>query len=131
MAKDAFITLQRRGTFSLNKMAFAMLGKPEAVEFLFDETEQIVGLRKVDPHVPHAYPVRKQPASESYILAGQAFCQHNRIDVGTSRRFSPEMYGDVLGFKVSDGVEIIGRPQRGKSDAPEQEPLNLSLAGRR
>ena len=39
------VTIQKRGTFSLNSAAYAVLGSPKAVELLYDRERELIGLR--------------------------------------------------------------------------------------
>ena len=90
------VSIQRRATISLNQAAFEALGKPATVELLFDREEQMMGFRAVEPTARHAYPVRKQPTSNSYLIGGQAFCKHFGIPTGATRRYEARVIGDVL-----------------------------------
>ncbi len=86
VASTPLVTIQKRGTFSLNRAAYELLGSPEAVELLYDRDERVMGIRAVDPDTRHAYPMRKQPSSYSYLFAGQAFAKYYGIPIGETRR---------------------------------------------
>ncbi len=90
------VTIQKRGTMSLNRSAFEALGEPDAVELLYDREERLLGFRPVDPAVPHAYRPRKQGNAANYILAGQAFTQYYGVETGTARRYRAKLLDDVL-----------------------------------
>lgn len=126
------IGVQTRGTMSLNAVAFTLLmstatpadaaaavdgasgskpGKQTAktpegadalVEFLYDKEEQIVGIRLARPDSMNAYPVRKQPGAETYIVTAKAFLRYHNIEFPELRRYVPKLYGDVLGFSLKD-----------------------------
>ncbi len=100
VAATPLVTIQKRGTISLNRTAHELLGSPEAVELLFDKGEQVIGIRAVDPSIRHAYPLRKQPSSYSYLVAGQAFAKYYNIPIGETRRYEAEMIGDVLAIDL-------------------------------
>jgi len=105
------VTIQKRGTISLNRAAHELLGAPPAVELLFDVDEHVIGFRPVDPGVHHAYPVRKQPSSFSYLVAGQAFAKYYGIPIGETRRYTAAMIGDVLAIDLKQ--EATTPPTRG------------------
>lgn len=108
VVKQPSVAIQRRGNFSINRAAYELLGEPEAVELLFDRTERIMGMRPIDPSTPHAYPVRKQPNSASYLVAGNAFTQFYNIPIGTTRRFDAAVIDGVLAVDLkTEGHEII------------------------
>jgi hypothetical protein len=121
------IGLQKKGTLSLNAAAFALLTGTQTgksikntpapstkksasgklpvlyVEFLFDRARQIFGMRVASADGRNSYPIRKQPGSESYIVAGKAFLEHHDVKLGTLRRFTPRVYeGNVVGFSLSE-----------------------------
>jgi hypothetical protein len=81
-----------------------VLGEPEAVELLFDRTEQLIGLRGMSAQVPHAYPLRTQAASSSVLVSGRAFARHYGISTDAARRYPASMMGDVLVVDVKEGV---------------------------
>lgn len=104
VVKEPRVSLQSRGNFSFNQAAYEAIGSPETIEFLYDPGEKIIGLRAVDPAVPHAYPVRKQANASSYVLAGRAFCLTYGlpVDDGFTRRWVPT---------VEDGILIVDTKQ--------------------
>lgn len=97
LGKRPFVTIQKRGTISLNKAAHVALGTPETVELLYDSENQIIGLRPVDPTAEHAYPVRgvgDEPTS--FLVAGTAFSKHYGIETSASRRWPADVIDGVL-----------------------------------
>src|SRR5918995_6601592 len=100
---DPFVTVQKRGLFSMNQAALELLGKPEALELLFDPDERIIGFRGVDKDKRYAVPVRKQARSNSYLVGGQAFTKYFGIDTEVSRKFKAKMVDDVLAVDLREG----------------------------
>jgi hypothetical protein len=126
------IGVQTRGTMSINAAAFELLastkgkgaaraikeratkrlGKQTAkvgdgadalVEFLYDRTQQVVGLRLATPESLNSYPVRRQPQSESYLVTAKAFLTFHKIPMDKLRRYTARLYeGNVLGFSLRD-----------------------------
>ncbi len=96
--KTLFITIQRRGNFSLNRAAYKALGEPEAVKMLFNRSKRQIGFRKADSNVSRSTPVRRQHQSESFLIAGLTFCKEYDIDTTTARRY--------VG-KIQDGILIV------------------------
>src|SRR6266508_5021599 len=98
MVKQPFVTIQKRGTISLNAAAHAMLGSPEAVELLYDPHEKIIGLRPVAKESEHAYPLRAQAgkAVGPYLVSGTAFTKYYKIDTQVSRRWVGHVDNGVL-----------------------------------
>jgi hypothetical protein len=107
IADEAYVTIQRRGTFSFNQTARTAIGNPEAVELLYDVDERLIGFRPVDPSNPRAYRLRKQGHANNWILGGQAFTKTFRINTDTAKRYLAT---------VDDGVLVVDLKQPG-SDA--------------
>lgn len=125
IGKEPAMTLQASGGMGFNEAAFEALGKPKAVELLFDRTAQIIGVRRADPAKPHAYPVR--PPSErrdkGFLVSGRAFVKFYDIEVGVARRWKAYMEGDTLCVDLrSPSVQVFG--PRSKA-APEDEDADV------
>ena len=115
LVSQPYITIQKRGTLSLNAAAFAALGSPQSVELLFDREDQRVGLRNVDGTVEHAYAVRPNGTkASSFLVGGTAFTQYYGIDTKTARRWPAEVVDDMLVIDLKQpGTEIISNRTRG------------------
>jgi hypothetical protein len=86
-----YVTIQKRGTLSLNSAAYEALDSPDAVELLYDRATHRVGIRKVSPEVEHAYQVRPNGTkARSFLVAGSAFTQYYGIETGVARRWPAE-----------------------------------------
>lgn len=115
------VSVQRKGTFSLNAAAFEGLGKPEAVILFFDKETQAIGLKPADRSIRHAYPIRKQGASQSYLFGAQSFLQHCGLSAPSTRTFDPEMEDGILVFEWSKGVDTFSTAGRKKRAEQEQK----------
>lgn len=93
------VSLSPRGVFTLNQPTYDEMGKPEAVEFLYDRTERLIGLRPATKEIPHAYIIRKQKTNKSYLIGARPFCFHYKLNVENTVRFKE--------IKFTDGVLIL------------------------
>lgn len=100
--KRSFVTLQRTGPVSLNLAAYEALGRPEAIELLFDPAERIVGLRPSGRDNRNAYPVRPVGRA-TFVVAGRAFMKYYGIEVKQGRRFPARILDGVLAFELRSG----------------------------
>lgn len=120
LRKKPSVTIQKRGLFSINRAAHALMGEPKTVELLFDRENQIVGIRAVDGDTPHAYVLRPQsPAKDTgpLIIAGGLFTQFYGIDTTVSRRWIPSFEDDILGVNLrTEGVIATSNRGRRPSD---------------
>ena len=105
------IGVQNRGTISFNIAAYNLLAaiRPPvnanlSIKFLYDPDRKLVGLRPVAPDTPDSYPVRKQPASESYLATGRGFFSYYGIDTssGVKRYRLHTLEGGIAGFSLVD-----------------------------
>lgn len=96
LADEAYVTIQRRGTFSFNLAARAAIGDPEAVELLYDTEDRLIGFRPVESSHPRAYALRKQGRANNWIVGGQAFTKAFKIDTDTAKRYLATAEDGVL-----------------------------------
>lgn len=109
-SKSPFVTIQRRGPFSLNRAAYEALGKPEAVSLLYDEEEKLIGFKPRPLNYARALPVRPQgPNQNTYMIAGRAFAQHYDLDTSVARRYAVEMRDGILILDLkTESVDVTG-----------------------
>jgi hypothetical protein len=108
--KSPMATIQRGGSFSLNKAAQELMGSPEAVELLYDLDEKLIGFRPVEPTSPRAFPVRPQGKNAStYMIAGRAFSKYYKLDASQARRYAVKMANGILVLDLnSESVDVTG-----------------------
>lgn len=121
------LTIQKRGTFSLNIPAFRSLGEPEVVELLYDRDKRLIALGKVSSDTSHGYPVRPLGKS-TYMVSGKAFLNFYGIPFGVAQRYVAHAESD--GLLVVDlnqtPIEVTGpgnRRQVDEPELPERSPL--------
>jgi hypothetical protein len=111
------VTIQKRGTISMNRAAYVALDSPDTVELLYDLADRVVGLRAVDHLVEHAYPVRSVGADgSSYLIAGTAFTKYYGIDTEVSRRWPAELQDGVLCVDLKEDGTIVTSNRSAKPD---------------
>jgi hypothetical protein len=96
--REPAVTVQKRGTMSMNRAAYEALRRPDAVELLFDATARTIGLRPVAPAADNAHLVRRPARSTSgpFTIAALPFLQFYRLRLDESRRWPAFLDGDVL-----------------------------------
>jgi hypothetical protein len=114
---EAIMAVQKRGTISLNSVAYRMLGGREEaeqadtkgdktvlyVELLFDPEKRAVGLRAVPPQSANSYPVRKMRRAQTYLMTAKGFLTYYRIPVGEHRTYTAtELAPGVIGFTLRE-----------------------------
>jgi hypothetical protein len=126
---EPFLTIQRKGVFSLNRAAFELMGEPEAVELLYDPDSKLIGLRKSDPEVHHAYVVRSlggRGGDSTFLISGMAFTNYYGIDTSTTTRRTPSVDGDILIVDLKDPGTPVTSNRRTKADEQPALPLGSS-----
>ena len=116
-----FVTIQRGGrVMSINRVAYEMLGGPEAVELLYSKQNRVIGVRQVSPKEPYAFPLRGQgrrgQEPSNYLLAVQAFTRHYGIDTSVAMRYPVEMQEDILTIPLDRGTVATGPRAKTKDD---------------
>jgi hypothetical protein len=127
LSEEPTITIQRRGTLSLNAAAHSALENPEAVELLFDRSTRRMALRKAEPSTSHAYLVRPLgKGGSTWLVSGQAFTRYYGIDSEKAMRWDAKLDSDgLLVVDLNDpGTEVTGnRKQAEEPDLQERSPL--------
>ena len=100
------VALQTRGNMSMNEAAYKALGEPAAVLLMFDRETKAVGLQPTAIETKHAYPIRKQPNSKSFMVGAVSFCNHYEIDVSHTRAFTPQIEDGILVFELDKGIDL-------------------------
>ena len=111
LVQQPYVTLQKRGTISMNRSAYHALGEPAAVELLYDREASVVGFRAVEPTVEHAYALRAMGArkedSGTFMLSGTAFFKYYEIDTSEARRYPATMNEGVLCLDLSQEGTVV------------------------
>lgn len=99
LSKAPLVTIQRRGNLSFTHAAHELLGKPDAIELLYDRDERLIGIRSADPQSPTAFTLRPavadRPASP-LVTTATSFTTFYNIDTSVSRRWTPELRDGLL-----------------------------------
>lgn len=99
LTKVPTVTLQKRGTISINRSAHSLMDRAEFVELLWDRERRVVGFRPTEEDNPNAYPVRPQNSKTDtgpLIIAGMAFTKFYGIDTDHAARYVPEREGEIV-----------------------------------
>ena len=117
------VSIQTRGRLSLNQLSFENLGRPESVVLLFDLETRAVGIKSSSSGVDHAFPVRHQRDSKSYLIRSLAFFEHYKIDISVAKAFVPQIEDGILVFELDRGTE---RKRRKKEEMMQEPDRRLS-----
>ena len=119
--KAPLVTIQRRGNFSFTHAAHELLGKPDAIELLYDREEHLIGIRPADPRSTTAFALRPavadRPASP-LVTTAASFTAFYDIDTSVSRRWTPELRDGLLLIDLK-GPSVEAR--RGSSKETDDE----------
>ena len=90
-----------------------MLGRPEAVEMMFDKGLRKIGLVASDPGVPEAFPVKQKKGTSGRIISASAFCTHFLIKMMRTALFNEvEVDADGVMTLSLDTVAAVSRGAR-------------------
>jgi hypothetical protein len=107
--KKPAVTIQKAGGISFNAAAYEALGRPEAIELLFDPETRIMGARPVAPSETHSYPVRPPSTKRDpgFIISGKAFTAFYDIPTDVARRRLAYLQDGILCVDLNEpGVEV-------------------------
>ncbi|MGC1209583.1 MAG: hypothetical protein WA880_16680 [Ornithinimicrobium sp.] len=126
------VTIQKRGLISLNAAAHELLKQADAVKFLWDADERVMGMVKCDIEDPNGYPVRSTgPAAangapkraskgKAVLVAGSMFTRFAGIDTSEARRWVPKLVGDMLTVDLKEGGQRVVSNRNKAKDAAER-----------
>jgi hypothetical protein len=120
LKRDPWVTIQKRGTISLNRSAYEMVGSPDAVELLYDAENQIVGMRVGDPRDRDAMRVRSPTGKDTgpFVISAMAYLRFYQIAVDDSRRWPAYLEDDVLCVDLrTPSVSVTSNRARQASDS--------------
>lgn len=108
---EPHITIQKRGTITINAASFAALDEPNAVELLYDRADHILGLRTIAADVDHAAFVRRSTRSPSgpWVISAMAFIRHFEIDTEVARRWVAQLRNGVLCAQLTTPCLVVSR----------------------
>ena len=107
------VTMSPRGVIYLNEKAWNLLGKPDAIEMMFDKTRRTIGLASTDPQVPEAFPVKPKKGMRGKIISASAFCTHFLIKVMRTALFNGvEVDADGVMSLSLDTISAVSRGAR-------------------
>jgi hypothetical protein len=75
-AEGMRVSMSPRGDFRLNKVAWEALGSPEAVEFMFDMINGVIGIAPIEAWREFAFPVIPEKQSGGKRIHASPFCRH-------------------------------------------------------
>lgn len=115
------LTIQKRGLMSLNDAAYKLLNEPEAVHFLWDADERLIGIQAASVNDLNAYPARRQNQAKGtgpVLIAGTLFTRFIGLDTTEARRWAPELRGGMLVVDLKvEGTRVISNRERAKRSA--------------
>jgi hypothetical protein len=121
IAGSPFATIQQGGrVMTINRVAYEMLGGPQAVELLYSKQNRVIGVRQVSPKEPYAFPLRgqgrrgKEPSN--YLVAIQAFTKYYSIDTSVAMRYPVDMQKGILTIPLDRGTVATGPRAKTKDD---------------
>ena len=107
------VTMAFDGTIYMNKHAWDQLGRPAAVALMFDKLNRIIGIRRTDPRLPDAFPVKDKKRTTSKTISASAFCSHFLIRMMRTGQFNRvEVDSDGVMNLYLESVSAVGRGAR-------------------
>jgi hypothetical protein len=120
------VSINKRSIFSLNQKAFEALKEPTFVELLFSKPDKLIGIRPLPTKIKHAYQLKKQGKSNSYIIRAGDFFGFNRMTPKASGVFDDAKVDEtgVLILNAMKLTPIINRRSSSKPQIIETPPEN-------
>lgn len=115
------VSLNTRGVFTINKLAFEALEKPEAVQLYYNEENKVIALKPVPKDEEFSYSVRKQGKNNSWLIGGKAFCTFYDIPTEKTVTFNKiELLEDgMMALDLKDTSEVSTGRKKKKQDSTQ------------
>lgn len=124
--KTPSVTIQKRGVIALNRAAYDLLKRPQAVHLYFSPDEQIIGIAPSDPKAPDAILLRKQKGSASYNIAGMSFTKWYGIDSSIARRYEATAEGGDLYVDLKQPAKVVTSANKMRQQRVEARRAGIS-----
>ena len=111
------VTLNKRNVILLNGNIHEKLGSPEAVIFLFDKVNSIIGINPASPNMSNAFPVKQKGRGRHRLIRATPFCKKYGIMLdGTMAFLNPEIDDDgVLRLDLKATTPATRRGRRSQN----------------
>lgn len=117
------VSLNARGHFLLNQKAVSELGEPEALILLFERSSRLIGMKPSQSDVEHAYELKRQGATQNYLLRAKSFCSYYGINVGDSIVFNDvRIENGMAVLKLDNVTEVVRRARFDLAEFPVRHP---------
>lgn len=103
------VTLSPLGVIYLNKNAYRILGRPDAVSLYYNREREVIAVQCANPRLPQNFPVK--PCQNGYRILAGPFLGHFRIRTGKTLRFARPDINDqgVLMLELRETVYVTPR----------------------
>jgi len=107
------VSISPRGVIYLNSVAFESLGKPKAVELMFDEGRDVIGLKPCEAWQENSFPFRDKTGASGKIINASPFFVHYSIKASRTFLVNKAHIDDegVLTLPL-DGITVVSRGSR-------------------
>jgi hypothetical protein len=105
------VTLAKTRTIYINFVTFEALGRPDAVELMFDDLRNIIGMRATEPVRQNAFPVKLHTTGRLMRICASAFCTQWGIQPKGTVLFQKAAIGE--GGVLELPLDNLVRVQRG------------------
>lgn len=114
--KNPELTIRSKGTLVLNGPARLLLGEPTTVELLYDEDQDLIGLKPSSPADPDAHRLRAT-GKGTFTISGAAFLKHFDIPFGDAVKREVKMVDEILVVDLKDpGRDATSNQRRERFD---------------
>jgi len=107
-SKRVHITISPQNLILLNRNAFELFGKPEAVRLSYSRQRDTIAIEPTSPRLNDAFPVIAN--NHNWRINAAPFCRHFGIKIDTQMKFlAPEIKRDAILLKLTETISVGGR----------------------
>lgn len=110
LSKRLHITISPAKLILLNRNAYQLLGKPDAVCLYYSRERDMIAIEPTSPRFNEAFPVVQ--TNKSWRINASPFCRHFNISIDRTLKFiSPDIIGTELRLKLGETVSVSRKPR--------------------
>ncbi len=110
-SKRVHVTISPQNLILLNRNAFEMFGRPEAVRLSYSRQRDTIAIEPTSPRLNDAFPVIAN--NHNWRINAAPFCRHFGIKIDAQTKFlAPVIKRDAMLLKLSETISVARQKRR-------------------
>lgn len=112
-SKRVHVTISPQNLILLNRNAYTLFGKPEAVRLSYSRQRDVIAIEPTSPRMNDAFPVIEN--NHNWRINAAPFCRHFGIRIDMQMKFlNPDITRNAMLLKLSETVSVARQKRKKK-----------------